>query len=219
MKKIIISTMLSVIVLQIPLITLSYAETSKAVSNIQNQSPYDILDAAIVKTQNSLIKNKKEYQQNPEKILKLVKSDIMPALAIDVIAQLVVGRDKWNKATKSQQQMFIDNLAKMLVYTYSSSVSLAGQYKINLIPFTNDSWQNEKIIVINGVLSKNGDVNNGSRITFNMLNQNAAWKVYDITVEGVSVLKTYQAQFKDYKSLSDINAELKEKNAKLVLKK
>lgn len=119
------------------------------------ENPVDMLNRAIVKTQDKLIKNADEYKQDPYKSLRLVDAEIIPIVAPKVIAQLVVGTPKWKQATPEEQKQFIRSATEMLAFMYAKNVAYAGKYRLTLFPFNKDdnSWEKKPIVVVNGKIT------------------------------------------------------------------
>lgn len=188
-----------------------------------NNNPIDMLNSSIVTTQKLLIKDKDRYTQHPEELFQLISHNIIPVVATKVIAQMLIGRERWQKADDTQQQIFIRQLIKMLTYSYATNVAQAGHYKIKLVDFANDSWQKENLVVVSGsIINLQKDYSSDLRI-FLLKDRQGQWKVYDLSVAGVSILDNYKAQFKSeyskYNSLAEINQSIEKQNAKLKNKK
>lgn len=181
----------------------------------QNISPVTLLNQTIVQTQQELVQHSSVYAKDPQKLFDLIQTNIMPHLATNVIAQIIVGRDKWNSANAEQREQFIQSLTTMLVNTYASNVAQAGNYEIRLTPFTNNQWQQQRLVAVEGILAQKGS-RSGSRIRFSVLRDNSGdWKVYDVSVEGVSILKSYQDQFQSFPNLEAINNAIEQRNERL----
>ena len=185
-------------------------------ATLNNEDPVSLLNSSIVKTQNLLIQNSKQLSDHPKKLLKLIKENVSPLLANNIIAQLLIGKERWRSAPKTELQKFINELTQMLVCSYAANVAQAGHYKIEIYKFANDSWKAKRIIVVRGTITNLNKPNSNSSININMLKEKSGqWKIYDLSVAGVSILDNYKAQFKDYKTLKDINNALEKKNAQL----
>ncbi|WP_116964080.1 MlaC/ttg2D family ABC transporter substrate-binding protein [Fastidiosibacter lacustris] len=199
--------------------------TNSQVNQIQN--PVDLLQNSIVSTQKILIDSKNTLSQDPEALIKLIDNKIIPLLAIDVIAQLLIGRERWQSASKEEQQQFITKITQMLAYSYAENIAQAENYDIQILPFSNDSWQGQRLIIVTGkiinlqnhassdLLIKLLKVSNKS----NKEEDIPQWKIYDLSVAGVSILDNFRAQFKDHKNLKDINLAIEKKNNELIDKK
>lgn len=168
-------------------------------------NPVNMLNDTIVKTQNSLIKNADEYQQNPYKLLDLINQKIIPIVATDTIAQVIVGSDKWNKATPKEQKEFIKTTTEMFTFMYAKNVAAAGKYKIILFLFAknNDSWKDRAIVLVNGSI-KNEETGKSSDMTIRLYKKDNSWHIYDLNVAGVSILNTYKVQFAKYDSVKEM---------------
>ncbi|AJC48277.1 ABC transporter substrate-binding protein [Allofrancisella guangzhouensis] len=184
------------------------------------ENPVNMLNNTIVKTQDKLIKNATEYKQDPYKLLGLVDKEIIPIVAPKVVAQLVVGTEKWKKATAQEQKDFIHSATEMLTFMYAKNVAYAGKYKIRLFPFNQDdnSWQKKAIVVVNGKIT-NIDNNQSSDFAVKMFQKEGKWHIYDFDVAGVSILKAYQEQFAPYatvpemtKAAERVTTNIKKKN-------
>ncbi|APC92181.1 MULTISPECIES: MlaC/ttg2D family ABC transporter substrate-binding protein [Francisella] len=168
-------------------------------------NPVGMLNGTIVKTQNELIKHADEYKQDPYKLLRLVDNEIIPIVAPSVIAQLIVGNSKWEKATPAEQKQFIRSATEMLAFMYAKNVAYAGKYKLTLFPFNNNdkSWEKKPIVIVNGKIT-NIDNNQSSDFAVKMFQKDDKWHIYDFDVAGVSILRTYQQQFAAYKTVPEM---------------
>lgn len=195
-----------------------------AVSNpTTNTDPVTLLQQSIVQTQKTLIKSKNELSKNPKELIQLIDTHVMPLLATNIIAQLLVGKGRWQAADKKEHQQFIAEITQMLAYSYAENIAQAGNYDIQIFPFSNNSWQGQRLIVVTGKII-NLQNQSSSDLSIKMLNEAgkdsaAKWKIYDLAVAGVSILDNFRAQFKDYKNLKDINLAIEKKNNELINKK
>ncbi|WP_440616064.1 MlaC/ttg2D family ABC transporter substrate-binding protein [Cysteiniphilum sp. 6C5] len=196
-------------------------ETSKSLAGTD---PVTLLQKSIVETQKTLIQSKKQLSQNPKKLIQLINTHVMPLLATNIIAQLLVGKERWQAAAKAEKEKFITEITQMLAYSYAENIAQAGNYDIQIFPFSNDSWQGQRLIVVTGKII-NLQNQSSSDLSIKMLNEaskdtkQAKWKIYDLAVAGVSILDNFKAQFKDYKTLKDINLAIEKKNNELINKK
>lgn len=169
------------------------------------QNPVDILNKTIVVTQDNLMKNSSIYQKDPYKLLALVDEKIIPIVSPKVVAQVIVGTKKWQAATPKEQAAFIKSATEMLTFMYAKNVASAGKYKLTLFPFDseNTNWKKKNIVVVNGKIT-NTDNNQSSDFAVKMFKKNDQWHIYDFDVAGVSILRTYQEQFKSFKTVAEM---------------
>ena len=195
------------------------SQTAKNRKNEQSSSPINMLNSSIVATQKLLIQDKDKYTQHPEELFKLISNNIIPIVATSVIAEMLIGRERWHQANNKEQQTFTRQLMKMLTYSYATNVAQAGHYKIKIFHFANNSWEKEHLVVVSGsIINLQKDYSSELRV-FLLKDREGQWKVYDLSVAGVSILENYKAQFKSeytqYKSLTEINQSIEQKNATL----
>ena len=180
------------------------------------QNPVDMLNKTIVATQENLMKNSSEYQKDPYKLLALVDKKVIPVVSLDVIAQLIVGPEKWKTATLKEQKEFIKSTTVMLTFMYAKNVAAAGKYQLSLTPFDdkNTSWKDKKIVVVNGKIT-NTDNNQSSDFSVKMFSKDNKWHIYDFNIAGVSILNTYKQQFETFKTVADMTNASKKVTLKM----
>ncbi|MEO5339843.1 MAG: ABC transporter substrate-binding protein [Magnetococcus sp. MYC-9] len=97
---------------------------------------------------------------------------------------------KWPKFSDAQKKQFIVLFERLLENTYMNSVE---RYKNEEVRFTREvqpSGTTARVDTV--VISKGAEF----KISYHLEQQGAGWKVADVTIEGVSVVANYRAQFK-----------------------
>ncbi|KAF0102281.1 MAG: putative toluene tolerance protein [bacterium] len=139
----------------------------------------------------SILKQDKELRNgNSRKILALVEQKILPNFDFRQMTQLAVGRN-WSKASPEQQERLVEEFKTLLVRTYSASLTSVLDYKIEFLPLRMAPGASE--VTVNTVVSKSGAP--PLPIDYRMERQDNAWKVFDVLVEGVSLVTVYRNSF------------------------
>ncbi len=129
----------------------------------------------------------------------------------ELIANLVLGK-QWKEATDNQKQQFKTEFRKLLVRTYSRAFMEINNWTINYLPIT--AMSDEKKIVIKTQVIQSGQ--KPISIDYKMYSEGQQWKIYDLIIEGVSLVTNYRTIFKNdnekSKSLDSIIDDLKVKN-------
>ncbi|MEI6826423.1 MAG: ABC transporter substrate-binding protein [Desulfuromonadales bacterium] len=95
----------------------------------------------------------------------------------------------WNERTPGERHQFTDLFALLLENSYLSKI---------------ESYNNEKIVYLKETLDDNYAEIKSKIVTakrdeytldYRLLSVNGTWKVYDIVIEGVSMVSNYRAQF------------------------
>lgn len=139
---------------------------------------------------NILRQDKDLRNGNSRKILALVEQKILPNFDFRQMTQLAVGRN-WSKATPEQQQRLVEEFKTLLVRTYSASLTGVLDYKIEFLPLRMAPGASE--VTVNTVVSKSGAP--PLPIDYRMEKQDDGWKVFDVLVEGVSLVTVYRNSF------------------------
>jgi len=137
------------------------------------------------------IKADQEIQKgNKEKIYKLAEEKILPNFDFNKVARLVLGR-AWRSANEEQKQAFIKEFRTLLLKTYAVALSKYKDQEIKFKP-TRMSGAEEIVIV------KSEIVQSGSqpiRVNYALSQSSGKWLVFDIVIEGVSLVTNYRSQF------------------------
>lgn len=146
------------------------------------------------------------------KMAELIEEKIVPHFDFQRMARLAVGRS-WRQATPEQQQRLVDEFRVLLVRSYSTAYSAYRDIEIEVKPLklrpSDEDVQVRTLIRVPG----GGP---GVNVDYSMFKASTAWKVYDVTVDGISLVTTYRSTFAEQvnkggidaliKALSDMNA-------------
>lgn len=151
----------------------------------------DITDSVLY----TLKENKAKIDKNPEKIYDIVNTVIVPHIDFVEISRWITGKKVWRSSSQPLKDSFIKELRTVVVKTYAISLHNYSDEKIIFYPLKNHNAKLKKRMQVSSkiVSSKKQDIH----IDFRIISSGLSWKVYDIVVEGVSLLKGLQAQFTD----------------------
>ena len=139
----------------------------------------------------SAIKSDHEIQKgNKEKIYKLAEEKILPNFDFEKIARLVLGR-AWRSASKEQKKGFIVEFRTLLLKTYAVALSKYKDQKIEFKP-TRMSEEDEIVIVKSEIIQSGTQP---IRVNYALSKSSGKWLVFDIVIEGVSLVTNYRSQF------------------------
>ncbi len=139
----------------------------------------------------AIIKQDKDLQNgNQKKVLDLVESKILPHFDFTRMTRLAVGR-YWRNATPAQQQALTNEFRTLLVRTYSNSLSNYRNQTIEFKPFRMQPGETD-VTVKTQVIQPGGSP---IPIDYSMENTPQGWKVYDVAVDGVSLVVNYRSSF------------------------
>lgn len=145
-----------------------------------------------------------------QKALALAEQKILPHVDFREATRLAVGR-AWSTASAEQQNRLVDEFRALLVRTYANAVDVYRGQTMKVQPVRMPPGATE-VTVRN--LYQNSS-NQTIPVDYSMRKTPEGWKIYDVTVEGMSLVITYRGEFDQVVRQSGIDgllARLAEKN-------
>ena len=183
-----------------------------SVASSQDVAPDELVRKSTSEVLAMLKADKDLAAGDPAKVDKLASEKILPYFNFQRMTQLAVGRP-WRDATEQQKSALIEEFRKLLVRTYSSSLSQFRNQTIEVRPLKIASTDTE--VVVKTVIAQSGAT--GIPIDYSMEKTKDGWKVFDVLIDGVSLVTNYRSSFATeiknagidglVKSLSDRNAK------------
>ena len=160
----------------------------------------------------AIIRADKELQSgNSRKVAELADAKVLPHFDFERMTRLAVGRS-WQQANDAQKQALVKEFRTMLVRTYSTSLTAYRNQTIEVKPLKMAAADKEAT-VRTAVVQQGGPQ---IPIDYAMEKTDSGWKVYDVVIDGASLVTTYRGTFNDQvqrggidglvKSLADRNA-------------
>ena len=125
-----------------------------------------------------------------QKALKLAEEKVLPHIDFEEATRLAVGR-AWAQAAPEQRKKLVEEFRRMLVRTYSSAISAYEGQTMKVLPVRMKPGDTE-VTVHNQYIRAGGTP---LPVDYQMHKTDQGWKIYDITVEGVSLVLTYRSEF------------------------
>lgn len=139
-----------------------------------------------------------------QKAIQLIDAKVLPHFDFAYMTQLAVGKN-WARATPTQKQQLISEFRRLLVRTYSSSLTEYRNQTIEYKPSNVAPNANEA--TVKTLINQPGG--QPLAIDYSMHKVNNAWKVYDIVVDNVSLVTNYRNSFSTTVRQSGIDGLIK----------
>jgi phospholipid transport system substrate-binding protein len=123
------------------------------------------------------------------------------------IARRALGR-YWQPLTEPQRTEFVGLFADLLERSYISKIELYGGEKI---VYSGERMDGDLAIVSTKILTKNGTE---VPIDYRLFRRSDNWKVYDVNIEGISLVSNYRTQFNKIIQSSGFNTLVDRMKAK-----
>lgn len=145
------------------------------------------------------------------KIFALAEEKILPNFNFLRVSRLVLGKN-WTRATPEQKDGFQMQFRTLLLRTYATALSKYRNQAIEYLPFNmKDGAKTAKVKT--KIIQKGGQP---ITVNYSLAREAETWKVYDIVIEGVSLVTNYRGQFSQevrQNGLDSLIKKLADKNA------
>ncbi|HUT47501.1 MAG TPA: ABC transporter substrate-binding protein [Sedimentisphaerales bacterium] len=135
----------------------------------------------------TVLQNKEIDQDAREKKINKIVNSIFD---FPLMAKLALGREHWPKLTPPQREKFTRLFVERLRTSYREKISLYTDENVVFKP----AVKNKSTVYIPMEL-KSGDKK--VAILHKLRKVEKRWKVYDVEIQGISILLTYRSQFDD----------------------
>jgi phospholipid transport system substrate-binding protein len=180
------------------------AESYKAPQELVETATEDVL--AVLREMNKVQASQKKAVS--DKVVEL----ILPHLDFVAMSKLVLAKH-WRSADAQQRERFVDEFRDLLVRTYETSLMKFRDEKMKYLPFHETDQPDKKAIVRVEVIRSSGpSIPMHYKLRFK---ESDGWKVYDIVIEGISLVTNYRSSFSrevSERGIDHLIASLQERN-------
>ena len=139
----------------------------------------------------AIVRADKELQAgNPQKVAQLVESKVLPHFNFVQMTQLAVGRN-WRQASPEQQKVLVEEFKTLLVRTYTTAFTGYRNQTIEYRPLRMAPTDTD--VVVKSLIKQ--PAGQPIAIDYSMSKATGAWKVYDVKIEGISLVENYRNTF------------------------
>ena len=150
---------------------------------------------------------------NPAKVIELIETRVVPHFDTARMTRLAVGQP-WRTATKEQQAALIQEFKTLLVRSYGAAYTTYRQVKMEVPPLKL-AGNEDDVTVKSNILLPGGAP--PVRVDYAMASTPDGWKVYNVVVDGVSLVTNYRNDFAgqiQQGGIEGLLGNLRERNAK-----
>ena len=153
--------------------------------------PPDVLARTTTQEVLAILKQDKDIKNNNmAKVYQLVEAKILPNFDFNRMTQLAVGKH-WPRATARQKQELVTQFRNLLVRTYSTSLTAFTNQTVEFKPLT--MKPDDTDVTVHSEIRQPGG--QPIPIDYSMYKTSFGWKVYDVTIDGVSLVTNYRSSF------------------------
>jgi len=179
-------------------------------AHAQTPAP-DALAKSVTDDVLAVIRADKDIQSgNHKKVLDLVEAKVLPHFSFPHMTQLAMGKN-WRAASPDQQKRLIGEFRTLLVRTYTTAFTQYRNQTVEYKPVRMAAADTD-VVVQSQVKQPSGPP---VAVDYNMEKTDSGWKVYNVKIEGVSLIENYRNTFNTEVQKSGVDgliAALAEKN-------
>jgi phospholipid transport system substrate-binding protein len=164
--------------------------------------------ASVTKTVNSVLEVLKVKDTPKDERRKKVIAIVEPVFDFKLMGKLTLGKDNWPKLDEAQRKEFGELFVKQIEDSYYEKIDL---FTNETVDFEDPTPAKDKFQMMTRINSK------GTRykLLYKLYKAGSEWKVYDLEIEGISLVRSYGMQYDQVLqkgTAKDLLAKMKEKS-------
>lgn len=170
---------------------LAFLFASLVAGSVLAQEAPDAMVMKITDEVLDIVRKDKDIQNgNTRKAIELVDAKVLPYFNFQHMTALAVGKE-WRKATAQQQQQLSAEFKTLLVRTYSNALTGYKNQKVVFKPFKMNPGETD--VLVRTEVQQPGS--KAIQLDYSLEKLDSGWKIYDVTVAGISLVSNYRDQF------------------------
>lgn len=130
---------------------------------------------------------------NHKERLKRVEPIISGMFNFKLMAMLTLGRKHWRQLSNEERQTYVDLYIRQLQLSYIGKATALAKQEVH---FDSPNWidKSSKKVQTATYITERGERNEA---IYKFYKTNDEWKIYDVEIEGVSIIKSYGSQYRE----------------------
>jgi len=171
-------------------------------------SPLELIQKTADEVMLDIQRNKKYYEEDPARLERFIGNKVSATFHFQKMTKSVMGR-YWRKANPQQQEEIMAQFKAMLIRTYASALLNYSDKKIEYLP---ERINQNKAVVLTRIAQSGGA---GIPVNYKLYQNKAKrWWIYDVVIDGISLLTSYRGVFKKHIQRSGIDGLIKQLQTK-----
>ncbi len=158
----------------------------------------------VTKTNQVITTLKRKDIKKEEKREQVIKI-ITPMFDFKLMAKLSLGKKHWMELSAEKQKEFVKLFVRRLKNSYINKLDF---YNGQTIKYGTPTARKKIILMPSTIISKGN--NDNISMVYKFWHSPTGWKIYDIEIQGISIIRTYRSQFNQILRHKTIDYLLKE---------
>ena len=138
-----------------------------------------------------VVDNREKLNEDPTLIYVLVSDEVLPHFDFSQMTRSAMGK-YWRRASDAQKAVIEEQFKQMLIRTYGVALLNYSGQEIQYFPVKASA--DEKRVTVE---TKVSEVKSGPEIPvdYRLVQNGNSWKVYDVVIDGMSLVSNYRSSF------------------------
>lgn len=173
-----------------------YAEAPK-----QND-PVALLQYIADNMLSGLKENQATLKSKPAIVYDLAYKYVVPYADLAIMSKRVLPARVWTSASSEQRVQFQKEFTTTVIRTYASALTSYKDQSIQFYPLRGDQSQANTVEVKSAITSPDSGA---IHVSYRLVHVGKAWRLYDMSVEGISLIDSFRSQFSDILAQGNMN--------------
>lgn len=154
------------------------------------KTPDQIISATTTRMLDALKQEHELIKQHPARVHELANQIVMPHIDFQRMSLWALGKH-WRRATDEQKQLFPVQFRSLILRTYATALSEYTDETVHYLPLRAE--QGDTDVTVRTLIKRNAGPS--IPIAYRMHQTQQGWKVYDISIDGISLVNNYRSSF------------------------
>lgn len=179
--------------------------------NVANaeENPAELVKNVTDKVLAKLAEDKERLGNDKNIVNEYVNEFVLPNFDFEYMSQLVLGK-YWRKASADERNQFTDEFRTLLVRTYANSLTNYSDQEVEYLPWRAGSDPDDTKVGVEIIPQAGPSI----PIDYALHRVDGKWKVYDVSVDGLSLVTNYRRSFGKIAKNEGVAALIKDLRAK-----
>lgn len=206
-------TIMKITLIGAMILLFSMAVFSSIAQAADQQMPHELVESTTEQMLSALKKDKALISQQPAHVYELANKIVLPHFDFNYMSALALGKH-WRRATDEQKQRFPQEFRSLLLRTYATALNEFTNEKVAYLPMRGDMSKGD--VTVNTEIRRQAGP--AIPVSYGLHKKGSEWKVYDIKIEGISLVANYRSSFSHEirrGGIDNLINKLAKKNAKI----
>ena len=186
-------------------------QSGAAAVGVEKQSPEETVKTVTTEMLTALRSQQEAYKNDPRQLVSLIERIIVPHFDIRIMAREALGLN-WRQATPEQQKRFMVAFRQLLVNDYANEFRNYSNQTVEYLSEHTGSGKDYAVVATHVTSPGEEPV----RVDYRLYRVGSDWRIYDVEIDGISLLFTYRNTFSEElqrETLDALIARMEHKNA------